>query len=212
MHLNRQKQTWIFIAREKHSCWVFFRHHSLEFFCLNEKWLYCVYTRKVALCNFFFFPSMQLGLQQQQQQLSFVPIGLRPWEPKAKTNPACHNQRKRRSFPFLSLFLSLSRFSLILAIKRVFFPLKLPFMNTTTTMQYRGKKRNSLISPIHFFSERMGENETSEVGCQAWTNKQPKAVQPDLNYVGEWNVLHSCVLVLNTVCKNVFNLQLPNQH
>lgn len=35
----------------------------------------------------------------------------------------------------------------------------------------------------------MGEIDTHEISCNAWTNKQPKVVQPDLNYIGElWNV------------------------
>ncbi len=44
-----------------------------------------------------------------------------------------------------------------------------------------------MILFLFFISERMGEIDTSEVACQSWTNKQPKVVQPDLNYIGETN-------------------------
>ena len=37
------------------------------------------------------------------------------------------------------------------------------------------------------FTEKLGEVDSGEVGCQAWSSKQPKIVQPDLNYVGKWN-------------------------
>ena len=33
-------------------------------------------------------------------------------------------------------------------------------------------------------SEKMGESDSEEVSCSAWTNKQSKVVQPDLNFIG----------------------------
>ncbi len=31
----------------------------------------------------------------------------------------------------------------------------------------------------------MGQIDTEEISCSAWTNKQSKVVQPDLNFIGE---------------------------
>ena len=31
----------------------------------------------------------------------------------------------------------------------------------------------------------MGQSDSDEVSCSAWTNKQSKVVQPDLNFIGE---------------------------
>ena len=42
-----------------------------------------------------------------------------------------------------------------------------------------------LLQPFHSsVSEKMGESDSEEVSCSAWTNKQSKVVQPDLNFIG----------------------------
>ena len=70
------------------------------------------------------------------------------------------------------------------------------------TVHYASAKCRSVVSIIfsiftifhHFDSyylslffppEKLGEVDTDEVACSAWSNKQPKVVQPDLNYIGK---------------------------
>ena len=36
----------------------------------------------------------------------------------------------------------------------------------------------------------MGQSDSDEVSCGAWTNKQSKVVQPDLNFVGEERITY----------------------
>ncbi len=62
----------------------------------------------------------------------------------------------------------------------------------------RGKKKNFWIfffdvdasfelfclSLFPSLAEKMGDVDGDEVACLSWTNKQPKVVQPDLNYIG----------------------------
>ena len=61
-----------------------------------------------------------------------------------------------------------------------------------------------VIHQIHFFEtfkpsllvlEKMGEDD-SEVACQAWTTKIPKAAQPNLNYMGKIRLLETRVYTL----------------
>ena len=41
------------------------------------------------------------------------------------------------------------------------------------------------LHSINVFLEKMGELDADEFPCQPWTNKIPKVLQPDLNYLGK---------------------------
>ena len=38
-------------------------------------------------------------------------------------------------------------------------------------------------------AESLGDGDAKEVSCSPWTNKLPKVVQPDLNFIGTGNLI-----------------------